>query len=316
MDRFVNPLDKWICTAAFGAGGSKGFHQGLDMAASSGATVYAIGDGKVVYAGALPQFQAYGKVVVIDHGCGVFSLYGHVTPLKRLEDRKRKIGERWSYIPVFVDSGFKIATLSGKKRRGESTTGPHLHLEIMVVRKSEDRLLFTFHNPAHCLPLDEKRWMRPLLPEVYATRIEERKLISRGRNTLKAAKLRGLRALLDTIAYPFEPERGDYLGLVAASHHLLSGADELDPWDFCPGDCENMLHALATERRDKINPLSVNRLETNEKPDPEKNTLTKNIPAQIERDYPVSSYMRLEEALSNSIDLRIGVASAEPFYNQ
>lgn len=50
-------------------------HEAMDLAASSGQSVYASNSGKVVYAGNL---TLYGGTVIIDHGSGVFSYYGNL----------------------------------------------------------------------------------------------------------------------------------------------------------------------------------------------------------------------------------------------
>jgi hypothetical protein len=53
-------------------------HLGLDFASLSHALVPAANDGKVVYA---DELGIYGRTVVIDHGLGLFSLYGHLADL-------------------------------------------------------------------------------------------------------------------------------------------------------------------------------------------------------------------------------------------
>lgn len=311
MDGFVNPLDEWVCTTGFGARAKKGFHNGLDMASNANVPVYAIGNGKVVYAGSLPRFHAYGKVVVIDHGCGVFSLYGHVSPLKSLEKRKRRTKDAWKYMPVFVDAGFKIATLTSYKRRGESTTGPHLHLEILVAHKRDGRIRFTFHNPTHCLPLRKSRWFYPLLPEVYASRTLELKAISRGRETIRAPKLRGLRAVLESLDYPLALKKDAYPGLSRLSDITESKAIN----SHClatPGidSCTGMIKALECEKRERVACL-LGRTGNHGAEKEDESIQHMNGPVSIRTDHQLSAYMRLEESLSNSIDLRIGVSSAQ-----
>jgi hypothetical protein len=53
-------------------------HMGYDLASTSHAPVPAANDGVVVYAGPL---GIYGNAVVIDHGLGLFSLYGHLSEI-------------------------------------------------------------------------------------------------------------------------------------------------------------------------------------------------------------------------------------------
>ena len=53
-------------------------HMGYDLASTSHADVPAANDGVVVFAGPL---GIYGNAVVIDHGLGLFSLYGHLSEI-------------------------------------------------------------------------------------------------------------------------------------------------------------------------------------------------------------------------------------------
>ncbi|MCB0318289.1 MAG: M23 family metallopeptidase [Bdellovibrionales bacterium] len=88
----------------------KKHHSGLDLAAPSGAPIRAISDGVVVFA---DPFGAYGNFVVIEHGNGLTSHYGHCETISVKQKQK-------------VSAGEIIATV-GKTGR---VTGPHLHLEI------------------------------------------------------------------------------------------------------------------------------------------------------------------------------------------
>lgn len=88
------------------------FHPGSDLAASSGTPMYAIGAGRVVAAG---PAQGFGNWVVIDHGNGYTSIYGHMKVLA-------------------VSSGQSVAagqTIAYVGSEGHST-GPHLHLEVRI----------------------------------------------------------------------------------------------------------------------------------------------------------------------------------------
>jgi murein DD-endopeptidase MepM/ murein hydrolase activator NlpD len=85
-------------------------HDGVDIAVPSGTRVKAIAAGRVVQSAA---HGGYGNLVVLDHGDGSLSMYGHNS---RLEVR---VGEQ-------VEAGQTIA-LSGSTGR---STGPHLHFEF------------------------------------------------------------------------------------------------------------------------------------------------------------------------------------------
>jgi murein DD-endopeptidase MepM/ murein hydrolase activator NlpD len=87
-------------------------HAGLDIAGPHGKEIYAPSDGTVVFAG---LEGGYGNVLVIDHGYGIKTRYGHLASIKV------KAGER-------VKRGNVIATLGNTGR----STGPHLHYEVRV----------------------------------------------------------------------------------------------------------------------------------------------------------------------------------------
>jgi murein DD-endopeptidase MepM/ murein hydrolase activator NlpD len=88
------------------------FHMGYDLASTKHAKVNAANNGKVIFEGYL---GVYGNTLIIDHGFGLFSLYGH------LSDYLVKIGEVVSknqYIAMTDTTG-----LAG---------GDHLHFDILV----------------------------------------------------------------------------------------------------------------------------------------------------------------------------------------
>jgi murein DD-endopeptidase MepM/ murein hydrolase activator NlpD len=95
-------------------------HLGLDLASTERAPVPASNAGKVVFAGWL---SIYGNAVILDHGYGVLSLYGHMSTLDV------KVGE-------VVGKGQRLGTSGSTGLAG----GDHLHLEIFVQGKSVDPL--------------------------------------------------------------------------------------------------------------------------------------------------------------------------------
>jgi len=105
------PVDGWV-TKGFSPNDPqlRGGHPGVDFAAKIGTKVKATADGKVVTAG---WDDFYGNVVMIDHGNGYVTYYGH--NLKVLV----KVGDT-------VHRGDVIA-LSGSSGR---SSAPHLHYEI------------------------------------------------------------------------------------------------------------------------------------------------------------------------------------------
>ena len=104
-------------TSRFGARsapmpGASRLHAGLDLAAPYGSAVVARAPGVVVAAG---WAGGYGNCVVIDHGGGVQTRYGH---LSRIVVRTGQ----------HVDPG----TLLGAVGSTGLSTGPHLHYEVRV----------------------------------------------------------------------------------------------------------------------------------------------------------------------------------------
>lgn len=87
-------------------------HTGIDIAGVNNTPIVAANHGKVIFVG---EIGIYGNVVVLDHGYGIHSLYGHLNQSNVQE------GDR-------VEKGEQIAT------SGESglAFGDHLHFEIRV----------------------------------------------------------------------------------------------------------------------------------------------------------------------------------------
>jgi murein DD-endopeptidase MepM/ murein hydrolase activator NlpD len=104
------PLESVHVTSQFGKRGSE-FHEGVDLKASTGTSVYAAQSGRVIYAG--KKINGYGKLVVIRHEKGIATVYAHNSKILV------KHGDR-------VKKGQKVA-ISGKSGR---VSGPHLHFEI------------------------------------------------------------------------------------------------------------------------------------------------------------------------------------------
>ncbi len=87
------------------------FHAGLDLAAPAGTPVRAAGSGLVVFAAS--DQSGYGLHVVLDHGGGVTTLYGHLL----------EAGVRTGQL---VLQGQQI----GQVGSTGNSTGPHLHFEV------------------------------------------------------------------------------------------------------------------------------------------------------------------------------------------
>ena len=108
------PVKGWL-TSSFGMRkspftGKRKMHEGYDIAARTGTPVYATADGVVSKAETVP---GYGKLVVIEHGYGYRTYYGHNSKLHV------RAGQR-------VTRGEKIAAVGNTGR----STGSHVHYEV------------------------------------------------------------------------------------------------------------------------------------------------------------------------------------------
>jgi murein DD-endopeptidase MepM/ murein hydrolase activator NlpD len=90
--------------------GVRKLHTGIDVAASSGTSIRAAGDGTVIFAG---RWGGYGNCVIIDHGGGTATLYGHCSRLGVTQEQKVTQGQVIAYVG---STGL--------------STGPHLHFEV------------------------------------------------------------------------------------------------------------------------------------------------------------------------------------------
>ncbi len=101
------------------------FHEGLDLAPGWRARVVASQNGKVIFAGIR---AGYGRLIVLDHGSGLTSWYGHLDE-----------------ILVKVSNEVKRGELIGKVGKTGRTTGPHLHFEIRLNGKPQNPFLYLSH---------------------------------------------------------------------------------------------------------------------------------------------------------------------------
>ena len=101
------------------------WHLGIDVAAGMGAPVYAADSGLVVYSGW--SYQGYGNMIMIDHGNGYQTLYGHLSTLA-----------------VSCGQGVIQGGLIGFSGSTGNSTGPHLHFEV--------RYMGGFISPWYVLP--------------------------------------------------------------------------------------------------------------------------------------------------------------------
>lgn len=95
----------------FGGGGYE-FHSGQDIEAAWGAPVVSGAAGRVSFVG---WQNGYGQLVIVDHGGGLTTRYGHL-----------------SHIDVTLDQTVSRGQLLGKVGSTGRSTGPHLHYEVRI----------------------------------------------------------------------------------------------------------------------------------------------------------------------------------------
>jgi murein DD-endopeptidase MepM/ murein hydrolase activator NlpD len=101
-------------------------HEGIDFVAPKGTKVFASADGVVK---SVRYSSSFGKVIVIDHGYEIKSLYAHLSKFKVKKGSKVKRGQVIGYVG---NTG-----LSG---------GPHLHYEVHVNKKEVDPTNYFFND--------------------------------------------------------------------------------------------------------------------------------------------------------------------------
>jgi murein DD-endopeptidase MepM/ murein hydrolase activator NlpD len=101
---------------------TESFHTGIDIGAPIGRPVFAASEGVVLYSG---NWGGYGKTVVIDHGAGYTSIYGHLSAFYVKRSAKVTKGQ---IIALVGSTGW--------------STGPHLHFEIRQAGKAVDPLSY------------------------------------------------------------------------------------------------------------------------------------------------------------------------------
>ncbi|MGD0570007.1 MAG: M23 family metallopeptidase [Candidatus Sulfotelmatobacter sp.] len=104
-------------TASFGEridpfNGEGAFHSGVDIGSAYGHAIIAPADGVIIYADFL---GGYGKLIMIDHGHGISTRYGHLSGFAVTPGQQIHRGDTIGYVG-----------LSGR------STGPHLHYEVRI----------------------------------------------------------------------------------------------------------------------------------------------------------------------------------------
>lgn len=103
------------------------FHAGLDFTAPQGTPIYATANGTIKIAG--NQGNGYGNHVVINHGYGYETLYGHMFRVKARAGQRVNRGEIIGYVGS-----------TGK------STGPHCHYEVHKNGRPIDPVYFFYND--------------------------------------------------------------------------------------------------------------------------------------------------------------------------
>lgn len=142
------PMRTYALTSATGyrvnpmGGGKEALHRGVDLVGPPGCAILAAAPGVVVEhwpapGGKWQGHPVFGGYIVLDHGGGVFTLYGHMSR-------------------TYVHTGQRVAAgeIIGRQGATGDATGEHLHLELVV-----DPTLF-FSPPIGPVLRDPKELLR------------------------------------------------------------------------------------------------------------------------------------------------------------
>jgi murein DD-endopeptidase MepM/ murein hydrolase activator NlpD len=102
-------------------------HYGSDFSAEQGTPIYATGDGTI--SKVITSRIGYGMHVIIDHGFGYETLYGHMSRFAVRPGQKVKRGEVIGYVGN-----------SGK------STAPHLHYEVHINGVAKDPINYFYKD--------------------------------------------------------------------------------------------------------------------------------------------------------------------------
>jgi murein DD-endopeptidase MepM/ murein hydrolase activator NlpD len=105
------------------------FHSGTDFGAEYGTPIRAADRGTVIFAG---EYGGYGNAVVIDHGNGLTTLYGHASALYVQEGQ---VVQRGQVLAAVGSTGL--------------STGPHLHFEVRQNGEPVDPIAYLLPSAAY-----------------------------------------------------------------------------------------------------------------------------------------------------------------------
>jgi murein DD-endopeptidase MepM/ murein hydrolase activator NlpD len=88
------------------------FHKGFDIAAREGTPIIVTAAGVVTFAG---NNGLLGKTIIVDHGHGITTTYGHCSRVLKVQGEKVS---RWETVALVGNTG--------------NSTGPHVHYEVAI----------------------------------------------------------------------------------------------------------------------------------------------------------------------------------------
>jgi len=129
---FCVPLDMTALTCEYGTVRTtkergRYMHKAVDLGGKKRSVVWAAQDGVVVVK---DRFERSGNTIVIDHGCGVLTLYGHLDTFANIQLGQRI--EKGNPIGIMGKTGF--------------ATGDHVHWAMLVNNVEVDPMQWTSHT--------------------------------------------------------------------------------------------------------------------------------------------------------------------------
>ena len=132
----IMPIPKEKCNIVSGFGmryhpilHHRRMHTGIDLTAQHGTPVYATADGRVTTAGRGEGTSGYGICVIVDHGYGYQTLYGHLSRVAVRPGQRVKRGEMIGYVG---NTGL--------------AQGNHLHYEVIQNGNKVNPVYFFFND--------------------------------------------------------------------------------------------------------------------------------------------------------------------------
>ena len=145
-------------------------HNGTDFAAAYGTPIHATADGRIAFIG---RKGGYGRVIVINHGRGITTLYGHMSRFVR--------GEH-------VGTPVKINQVIGYIGCSGLCEGPHIHYEYRINDKYQDPMKVKLPNAAPIPAAQKPAFFEIVKKETSEMDIPQATILDVMKNETKATK--------------------------------------------------------------------------------------------------------------------------------